>query len=134
MAAACKTKTPSASPNRRRENAFQWSNGYNTITFSFIPLHPQLSLASLFFLMPSLTYKPSFLSRTYKTIFLYMPILSLSIALLMMHAPAAPAARTSSTFSGVIPPMAYTGSFVFSVTCLRKSSPLPGSPFLQSVS
>lgn len=53
----------------------------------------------------------------------------------MIHTPLAPVLSTSSSCSksGRIPPMAYTGIFTFSHTCFRKSNPLGGSPFLQSV-
>lgn len=48
-------------------------------------------------------------------------------------APAAPASRTSPTFSGVTPPMAYTGIETEEQTSLRNGSPR-GSNGLQDVS
>ena len=53
---------------------------------------------------------------------------------LMIQPPAAPAFFTSQRFSGLIPPMAYTGMETASQIFLKNSTPLPGKPFLQSVS
>ena len=52
----------------------------------------------------------------------------------IMHAPFAPASKTSGSLSGVMPPMAYTGRQVLSQTSFKKASPRPASPALHSVS
>lgn len=51
-----------------------------------------------------------------------------------MQAPAAPASLTEAILAEVIPPMAYTGTGTQVQSSFRKGIPLPGSPFLQSVS
>ncbi len=52
---------------------------------------------------------------------------------LMRQAPAAPAFCNSGHFSGLIPPMAYTGIGLFRQIVCNAVTPLAGSPGLQSV-
>ncbi len=53
---------------------------------------------------------------------------------LIMQAPAAPAFLAKEMLSAVMPPMAYTGIDTLSHRSFKKRIPLPGRPFLQSVS